>query len=220
MENKITPEVLEKAKQVIGLVKAEVSVEPKEATELEKAEQDLLAAQKKVEQLKSGVAAASVKEGDTELVKAINDKFSSLGILISAKDEEIETLKKANEEIAEQLKQITAFNEEFGKKIGMIAKQPMERKSVSGSVKPVERFEKSEDSQPLSGKQVYSLSNLEQRRKLADSVLDLAIEGNEIKDQELAKACTSIELGSLGTNNDEAKRLYNKLLSKGIQVVR
>lgn len=228
MDKNITPEVLEKAKQILGLAASDQAVEAKQSTELEKAEQDLLSAQAKVEELKSGKTdkKPETAQDNTELIKAVNDKFQALGELILAKDSEIDGLKKANDDLAGEIKKINEFNKAFGEKIGMLAKAPQDRKSISGTVKAVERFEKGENGQELGagtaaeGKQVFSLSNKDQRAALSSTLFDFAVQDNKIVDQEFAKAAQYVELGTLGANVVELQRIQARLAQKGIVVTK
>lgn len=211
---KITEEALNKALEILNLTSKEVEKEgpAEELSEIQKAEQEFEAAQAKLEALKKPATPAPAEE----LSKAFKDQFTALGQLIQSKDEEIEELKKAVGEIAD----LKRFNEELGRRLGMVEKQPMERKSVSAV--PVERFEKggegTSDGTP-EGKVVYSISKAKDRRELANFMASEAIEkaranGEKIEQQEFYKAAQCVELGSLGDTPAHAEKIQKLLASK------
>jgi len=229
---KVSEESLQKALQTLGLVKAEVvdkSIEDaakiKEQEELKKAEEtkaietELADTLKKAEDLKaklSGETKASeavavttstenssttVTVDNSEIIKSFESKVLALGTVIQSKDEQLAELKKA-------VDGVTTFNAELAKRLGMIANQPVDRKSVATS-QVIERFaiEKGGDA----GTRTLSLSDRKQRAELSDMLYKAAVSGNEIKDQEFAKAVPYIELQSLGSNQSEAQSLSQRI---------
>lgn len=230
---KISDEAYQKALQSLGLVKgensealalAETEKKAKEVEELKKAEDEVKAkleselkdTLQKAEEIKAKIEGKEIvkavempilsevkveniaKEEIAELQKGFDEKFSSLATILQKKGEENAELKKA-------LEDQSLFLTKLGQKIGLIEKQPLERKSLSG-VNYIERFEKGEkDSIEKSEGETFSLSNLTQRKELTDRMWD-AFEKAEMKDNELEKGMRSIEMaGILGTPQEAVK---------------
>lgn len=156
-----------------------------------------------------------------ELIKGLDEKFTSLGFLIQSKDEQLVKtqteageLKKANDALALEIQGISEFNQRLAERLGMVEKQPLERKSIS-TAKYVEKgFEKGGDSKQ-EGVQTLSLSNSKHRAKIADVLFDAAIVKGEVKDEEFAKAVEYIETSkSLGATEQMAKRIQSRLKSE------
>lgn len=195
-QNKISQESLQKAMETLGLKQPEAQtaqvVEEKKSEELTKAEADLVLAQAKVEEIKNGKKKDEpAVQLSAELIKGLEEKISALATVIQSKDGKIEELSKS-------IETITGFNEKLAEKIGMIARTPMERKSLTG-VKTVERFEKGEDNKlgTKTGVRELSLSNKSQRAEIAQELFDAATKNPEKVDGELSKACSNVELGQV-----------------------
>lgn len=211
---KITEEALNKALEILNLTstKQEVEEPVEELSEIQKAEQEVAQAQARLDALKN-----KTPETSQELSKAFKDQFTALGHLIQSKDEEIAELKKANEEISAGFNEIKKFNEDLAQRLGMVERQPLERKSVSS--KPVERFEKGGEAAEEGGKTVYSISKAKDRRELASFMANEAIEkaretGGKVEAQEFYKAAQCVELGSLGDTPAHAEKIQRLLASK------
>lgn len=227
----ITKEAIEKAQQILGLAKAESTTTPAAsptptAEELKKAEDEALQkeladALAKAEDIKAKIAGTAVAKKDestpkTEelaksevmtLVKGFEEKVGALGTLVSAKMQE-------NEELKKSLQQVIEFNQQLGEKIGLIAKQPLDRKSVTTQ----QFIEKGGEGQTQleKGVRTISLANKTQRAQLSDLLYkaSLSADGKSITDKEFAKAVPCVELGSLGSTPDEARSLSARLLNE------
>lgn len=143
-------------------------------------------------------------EGDT-IIKSLADKIDALGLLVVSKSQENEELKKGLESASE-------FQARLAERLGMIEKQPFERKSIA-TAKYLERdFEKGGDVN-RKGEKILSLSNQGQKSELIELLWKAsgATEGG-IKDAEFAKASSYLETtGSLGSDRPEALRIANRL---------
>lgn len=196
-----------------------------EKAEKEKAETELAETLKKAEelQIKLGLKkaeetpiTATVSSGSTitltpvdnskELVKAFDEKFNALATMTAKKDEEIAELKKGISDISE-------FNARLAEQIGMIAKQPLDRKSLSGATY-IERFEKGGEGKEKGEFKTLNISNALQKAELTDIMFN-ALQKSEMKDVQLEKAIKCIEGGNiLSDNPTEAQRIYNRMKSE------
>jgi len=212
---KVSPESLQKAMETLGLIEkaeqstttetAEVKVGDQASEELKKAQEDLALAQAKIEALKNKetIVKAEVSE---ELIKGFNDKIGAMAVMVQAKDEKIEELTKA-------VNSITEFNNALAAKIGMIAKTPLERKSVT-TQSYVEKFEKGEKGKETNIR-TLSIGNGKHRAEIADVLFKAATANPDKIDDELAKASQYIELRQV------TPQLQQRLLKDfNIQVVR
>jgi len=191
----VSQESLQKALEALGLIeKAEVVTTTADVKieELIKAEEELIAAQLKLEQLKNpkveGVVASDVtlvKAEISEISKGFNDKIEAMATLIQSKDQKIEELTKA-------VTSINEFSKALASKLGMIAKTPLERKSVT-TQGFVEKFEKKEEITKGADVKVLSISNNKHRAEIADELFNAATSGGKL-DEELAKAAQCVEL--------------------------
>lgn len=217
---KISSKSLQKAMETLGLIEkaettAEVEVEDQVSEELKKAQEDLELAQAKIEALKNPkkeekvveVKETIVKaEVSEELIKGFNDKIGAMAVMVQAKDEKIEELTKA-------VNSITEFNNALAAKIGMIAKTPLERKSVT-TQSYVEKFEKGEKGKEANIR-TLSIGNGKHRAEIADVLFKAATANPDKIDDELAKASQYIELRQV------TPQLQQRLLKDfNIQVVR
>lgn len=241
---KISTEAYKKALVTLGLEKAETSPEEiaaqaKEQEELKKAEDakvadkaklesELADTLKKAEEIKAKIEGKEIVKAEEpakkietpvqpeiskaiveEISKGFEDKISALATMIAKKDEENAELKKSVESQSE-------FLTKLGEEIGLIKKQPLDRKSLSTATY-VERFAKAEGSEKKDGDGItVSLSDHKQRAELA-SVMFKAVEEKGIddkgypKDREFAKAIQSVELGFLGGNQLEVNKIAARL---------
>jgi hypothetical protein len=190
--NKVSQESLQKALETLGLASAPAAVvEPV----IEKAEPVVVV---------TPVAEAPKSEVNVEeLVKGFESKILALGTVIQHKDEETSELKKAMESVV-------AFNKVLAEKIGLIEKQPLDRKSVGASTAVVERFEKGGN---VAEPKVYNIANPRERKEVGD-ILMTEFEKGGGKDQELAKAIKFIDISELGANHIEARRLHSKIMKE------
>lgn len=227
----VSKEAYDKALQILNLVKGETSPSQEDAAkteELKKAEEaknseknklqdELKNILQKAEELKAKIEGKEIAKSEpaaidlvkseefSKLEKGFNEKFEAIGVIISKKDQENTDLKKALEEQSGLVKSQNEFLTRLGEKIGIIEKQPLDRKSLSGATY-VERFEKAGEKE---GEVVLSLSNLKQRDEVASALFkSLEIIGyneNGIpKDKLLEKAVRNVELGFLGADSKEA----------------
>lgn len=232
---KISKEAIQKAEEILGLIKAEDVVvdaaaeAKKKADELKKAETDKLQGEldvilKKAEEIKNKIegkettaveqTATVIATPDAELVKA-NAKIDALAILFKASGEDNDELRKANGELKASIGKIEEFTTALSKKLGMIAEQPLDRKSVS----TVSFLEKGGEGAANNGIKVMSISNKKHKAEVAD-VLYKAAEASEFKDTELVKATQFVELGSF-PNQQFAQRIQARLLKEHkIQLVK
>lgn len=215
MENgaqKVTKESLQKAMEILDLVEKaeqgneEVTAEGAtetgaaaatttttvELTELQKAEKAVADAQAALERVKNEAATATSTPavGADMLQKAeqLEKKIGAMATLIQSKDEAIDDLKKG-------LEQVIAFNTELGKKIGMIERQPLDRKSITtetGAV--VERFNKGGED---NGVRTLSITDRKDRAEIADVLFKAATKEEGKIDAELSKAVSYVELGQV-----------------------
>lgn len=235
--SKISEEAFQKALETLGLATKtetaeEASAKAKVEEELKKAqeakailEKELADTLKKAEDLKNKIEGKESKKKDEdkeegeekekkeegaemnkaiidELQKGFNEKITSLATIIQKKDEENAELKKSLEAQSE-------FLTKLGEKIGIIEKQPLERKSLSG-VKYIDRFEKADNGGGQDGEKVLSLSNSVDKKELTDAMWD-AFEKGGMKDLELEKGMRSIEMASILGDAQSAARLADRL---------
>ena len=239
----ISKEAIQKAQEILGLASApttsapSVEDEAKKAEEIKKAEiqKELDSILKKAEELKaqlSGETAPKVEQpkvetpakvenkiekaevvaNDDKILKAMDEKFQAIGTLIASKDEEIGSIKAENAELKKGINELSEFNKQLAAKIGMISQQPMDRKSVTTT----SFLEKGEgDGAVAGGSQMttLSLSNKQHRAILADTLFKAAIKDGKV-DNELSKAVTTVELGSLGDTPSMSQRLQQRLQSE------
>lgn len=164
-------------------------------------------------------AAVAPKESNDNFMKAFDEKFKALGTLVSAKDQEIDSIKTENAELKKGIADITAFNEALAKKIGLIAQQPLDRKSITTEAFK-DRFAKAEGAEEK-GVTVIDIADLKQRSDLASLMFKAATKNPEKLDDQFAKAIPAVELGSLGTTEREAASLSKRLFDDfKIKVVR
>jgi hypothetical protein len=127
--------------------------------------------------------AVNVDEIRKGIMSEMNMKFTALGTLIQSKEAE-------NNELRKSIQGLEEFNTRLAERLGMIEKQPNERKSLAG-VTYKERFEKSEQPNTPAEK-VFSLSNMTDRAKLADLMTPKAMiqkgEDTEILDRAYAES--------------------------------
>lgn len=209
---KVSKEAIEKAEIALGLKKANDIAEDK-ADELKKAEEAKAAIEKeyadvlqKAQDLKAKLEgnttatkdviekAETTKPFDTATFeKAITDKlagqFEALGTLIKAKDESIEAL-------STKLEKAEEFNAVLGKRLGILEKQPLDRKSVTTT----DFLEKGgADKGKKDEGTVMSLGNKAHRAQVADLLLEKALEDKEKgnSDSFFKKAVTYVELNEI-----------------------
>lgn len=233
--DKVTDEAFEKALITLGFKKSEdaeaieKAAKEKEAADLRKAEEDKALAEKadkekaeaelaetleKAEKLQIKLGLKKLEEATViakpetqkldiskELVKGFEDKILALATITSRKDEEIAELKKAMDEQHQ-------FLAKLGEKIGVIEKQPLDRKSLSGA-NFVERFEKGGNGNDAATK-TMSLTNLTERKELTDMMWDTFEKGG-FKDMELQKGMQCIEMGGFLGTPMEAQKLAVRL---------
>ena len=240
----VSAEALQKALETLGLVKAEVTApiaeakvetveapvvdEVKKALEteldaiLQKAEEIKLQLNTPTEAKKEIVKAEVPTEKEVtapsasdELIKSFESKILALGTLWQSEKEEKVELKKAVDEVLASNKQLVEFNTVLARKLAIVEKQPMERKSVDVSIVAKEKFEKAEN-----GARVLSMSNPAQRQEISSTLFNEFAKG-EHKDKELEKALQYVDLGDLATNSTDRKRIMERLLTTHkIQVVK
>lgn len=229
--NKISKEALQKALQTLGLedetpaateeVKVEEVKKAEDPVAIEKAklEAEMQEALKKAEDIKAKLEAkvetpapvAATPAVDVDkiveaITKGMNEKMKAVGLLIKSKDEQIESLSKAVEEISE-------FNAQLGQRLNMVEQQPLERKSLSGA-KYIERFDKGGNDPK---EEVISLSNLPQRdalvEKMYKAVQDAGFdEKTGYKDTQFFKAIRTIEqTGHLAGTAAETDQLVRRI---------
>lgn len=218
----ISKETLEKAQAILGLIKAEDSKEElvkAEPTELEKAEAEKAAIEAKIEAIKNP---KTEKADNSELIKAINDRFGALGTVLQAKDNEVELLKG-------EISKLVQFNETLSKRLGIVESTPMERKSIG--VGAIERFEKAEGEEglrkALEGKKVLSISKPFEKAQIAKILGQAAIDDfkannvSEIQASEFYKAVGALEsANSLGFDAASSKRFQEFFQTKNIIVTK
>lgn len=193
---KVSKESLQKAMEVLGLSKAEEATPVVAETtvdvvsdEIKKAEEEVILAQAKLEELKNPKSTESKieKADNAELIKGFENKIGAIATLVQSKDDKIEELQKA-------IGEITEFNKALANKIGMIEKTPMTQKSAV-TAKAVERFENGA-AVIEKGIRTISIGNKTQRAELAEEIFNAATKDGKVN-EELAKACTEIELGQV-----------------------
>ena len=227
----VTKEELEKAEKILGIFKqpkeqqtTTASNDNQDQDELVKAEEELktltskIDALKKAKQTQQPVVTTQAFD-QKELIKAITDQFAeqftALGTTIASRNSEIEELKKSND-------QLISFNTELGRRLGIVENTAEKRKSLDPTkVKPIEKGGEPSHENSNPNMTVYSLNNTSQRRELAKAMFDIAFDLNgNIKDQEIAKAITDVELGGLGGNAQASHILSAKLKKHNITVVK
>jgi hypothetical protein len=235
----VSKETYEKALQILNLVKAEDSQDSgdakvKEAEALKKAEEtkasekiklenELKEALQKAEEIKAKIEGKEIVKSETasndivkaefvaELQKGFDKKFEAIGTIIAKKDQENAELKKALEDQSVLVKSQSEFLTRLGEKIGIIEKQPLDRKSLSTATY-IERFEKGGEG-AKEGEKVLSLSNLKQRDEIATALFkscDMNEQGIP-KDRLMEKAVKNVELGFLGADNRESAQIAARL---------
>lgn len=220
----VSQEAIQKALETLGLskpaapVKTAEQIEAEKQAELKKAEEAALQKEyedtiAKAEELKNkleGKTATSEinKAVDSEIVKSFESKVGALATLVQSKDQQISELQKA-------VQSITDFNQQLGEKIGMISKQPLERKSVTTKTF-LEKGGEVNNGGVNGQVKTFSLADKKQRNQLADIMYKAAIsaDGKGVKDEEFAKAIPCVELGSLGRTPQEAQSLSIRLLNE------
>lgn len=224
---KVSKEALEKALQTLNLVKIEPAVDAAKIEELKKAEEakalletEYKATIQKAEELKAKMEGKTVTEKPKEIVKAeiitpLNTEFEkatkeqigALGTLVQSKNEEIDELKKGMSDVMAELKKATEFNQLLGKKIGIIEKQPLDRKSVTTTT----FIEKGGDGKPSEGGLIKkSMSNKSDKKEIADILFEKATEDGKKLNEEFAKAVEYVELGKFPTQ-ESARKVQNFL---------
>lgn len=197
---KISSEALKKAMETLGLSTEQPAAAQAEKTDLQKAEEEMIAVQAKIEKLKNPATSSNdlnKSEVAEQLNKAFDEKFKALGMILTSKDDQIENLTKAIGDLTEQ-------NSVIGKRLGIVERTPLERKSISEGIQVRERFEKGGDNTQPNGMKVISIKNSNERRYASKLVLDEAIaKGGDVNgtftpNPELAKAAQQIELRQVG----------------------
>lgn len=225
----VSQEAIQKALETLGLskpaapVKTAEQIEAEKQAELKKAEEAALQKEyedtiAKAEELKNklegktaapaAVVAQATEAIDSEIVKGFESKVGALATLVQSKDQQIAELQKAVQGIAD-------FNQQLGEKIGMISKQPLERKSVTTKTF-LEKGGEVNNGGVNGQVKTFSLADKKQRNQLADIMYKAAIsaDGKGVKDEEFAKAIPCVELGSLGRTPQEAQSLSIRLLNE------
>lgn len=223
---KVSKEAIEKAQIALGLIKAEEAApitdaikqeEIKKAEERTALEGEYKVALQKAEELKAKMEGK--KEEPVAIVKAeslfdfaafqkANDeKFTALGLMIQAKNEEITELKKVVDESTVKLQKAEEFNEVLGKKVGIIAKQPLERKAVTTTG----FIEKGGAAGKENVNEEKSLSLTANKKEISDMLFEKAIgkiDGKEqVVSQPFAKAAQYVELGCLIDDQNLTKQV-------------
>ncbi len=233
---KVSKEAIEKAEIALGLRKAgDANQEDATKTEeLKKAEEAKAALESeyattiaKAQELKNKIEGKSeAVTTETTIAKAVDnvaienlqksfdEKFSQMAILVQGKTQENEELKKSVETIGQQLQKAQEFNEILGKKVGIIAKQPLDRKSIqtTGFIEKGNGTENKlgNESNQGSGFIEKSLSNSAHRSEVADLLFEKATEGGRV-DKDFEKAVSYVELGAFP--NRQAQERVQKFLS-------
>jgi len=237
MENKVSQEAYNKALEILGLNKnqaaeiqkgEEAKTADTEKAKLEAEYQDTI---KKAEDIKAkleGKKEAPKEDKNIvseEIIKGFDAKFNALTNVIAFKDQQIaessakiEELKKAVDESIASNKANTELVKALSEKLGIIEKQPLERKSVNIK-NVVDRFEisKGEEAKDLASYKKLNLNKLSDRTELANIMFDNIKKGQDGKldmNDEFAKAVTAVELGSLGSTPEQARRLSARLMNE------
>lgn len=209
-----TPEV-DKAKEEAdkkALIKSEYEETIKKAEELKAKLEG-----KEVTLAKTEITTAKVEEPkkDETLEKAIA-QVGALGVLVNASRQENEELKKANDDLVKSIGEIKQFTTSLAEKLGMIEKQPLDRKSITTQ----SYIEKGGEAAVNGMKDVktLSISNAKNREEVANVLFKAAVAsgvneaGTSYKDQELVKAVSYVELGSFPPQ--DAARIQTRLLKE------
>lgn len=234
---KVSPEALQKALETLNLVKAvEISTEAKPTAEeaakivlqeeLKKAEEQVQLVKAKIEGKTEPVIEVKKESVASELSKATEEKILALGTVAAKAIEDNTEIKKSNEELKKAIETIQSFNTELAKKLGMIADQPLDRKSVT-TQKHIERFEGDGLNKGGEGKKIetLSMSNPKEKAKVADVLFKATVEAGfdehgVAKDNELFKATQYVELGNF-PNSKTANAIQERLLKNhGIRLVK
>lgn len=150
---------------------------------------------------------AKRSEGDDTLIKAIDEKVVALGTLYQKSVQENEELKKSVDES-------NAFHKALAERLGMIEKQPLDRKSVVTATEFTDRFQKGGNGAE-EGTKNFSISNAAQRNELVNIMFDAAVGEEGVKDKEFAKAVEYLEISkSLGSDRAFADRIQKRLKSE------
>lgn len=237
---KVSKEAIEKAEIALGLRKSGDAnqEDPTKAAELKKAEEvkaaleteyatTLKKAQELKDKLEGKVTEAAVADTATilkavdnsaieNLQKSFDEKFTHMATLVKGASEENEELKKSFGSISEQLQKAQEFNDLLGKKVGIMAKQPLDRKSVQ-TTGFIEKGNGTDNklgagagADSNAGFIEKSLSNIAHRSEVAEILFEKATEGGRI-DKDFEKAVSYVELGAFP--NRQAQDRVQKFLS-------
>lgn len=218
---KVSKEAIEKAEIALGLKKSEEitpvtdAAEKTKQEEIKKAEEAKVALEKeynetlkKAEDLKAKIGGEKVVEpvivkAEVEapsFEKAVNEKFTHLATLINAKNEDNDGLKKAVDELTNKLQKAEEFNAALGRKVGIIEKQPLDRKAVTTQT----FIEKGGDAPAgEKGKRVLSLSG--DKKEISDILFAKAEVDGKIVNPSFAKASQYVELSILADDANMTK---------------
>jgi hypothetical protein len=144
-----------------------------------------------------------IKSITDEVSKSMAEKFTAVGELVLAKDEEIGNLKKSIDSLVD-------FNEALNERLNVVEKTPVGGKAIVKGY--VERFDK-EDGVGESNAKVYSVSNPSHKKELLNILEEMSnINKGENIDESLVKAMTHLEIAST-MDMDVIQRLKAKNIS-------
>lgn len=232
---KVSKEAIEKAEITLGLRKATESTtaiaEVAKTEDLKKAEEaknqltkEYNETLQKAEELKAKIEGKELPK--VELIKAegvafnnevfeksVAAQLNAIGILLQGKNEESEALKKAVDELSTKLEKAEEFNNVLGKKVGIMAKQPLDRKSVT-----TEAFiEKGGEAAKNKGEKTLSFSNKADKAVVADLLFEKATAVDGKVDKSFEKAVTYVELGMFPSKEDQL--MVQRFLQKEHNIV-
>lgn len=229
---KVSKEAIEKAEIALGLRKAEeptaTDADKTKTEELKKAEEAKVALEKeyadtiaKAEEIKAKIGGTSEEEKKVEIAKAalitkdsafeksVEEKFNHLAILIQAKKEENEEIKKSVGDLSAKLEKSEEFNAILGRKLGIIEKQPLDRKAVTTTT----FIEKGGEAAGEKTKTVMSLAT--NKKEISDLLFAKAVgqvDGVEkVVNGTFAKAAQYVELGCLIDDQNLTKSVQSFL---------
>lgn len=152
----------------------------------------------------SGQAVPNVGKAEAVDIQKAEEKVQALGLLLKAQGEENQELKKSIESISD-------FNARLAERLGMIEKQPLDRKSITIAKYLEKGGEAAATAKAADGSRTLSLSNAVHRAQLADVLFNAATSGATI-DSDFEKACKYVEMTkSFGGDANFAKRIADRL---------
>lgn len=213
----VTSEDIKKAKEILGLIKADVTEQAPVTTEDKLTEEQInaLKSEYKDSLIKAEAAKATLdKEGikvedeiakavvvepatapkEDLLTKAINEKLDALTTVLSAKEQENDDLKKSISDLTE--------------KVEMISKASVGPKSIT-TKSALDRFP------AVAGEGERTLSISKDRRAVTAELVKAARIGEENRDDIFAKAASNMEVaGQIGSSESEVRLIAQRLKEK------